>query len=354
MRDDGARERRKVIVAPHPRTMTEIFATEDLDRLASFADICWARDEPLPPAELTRHAAGLWTYVAARPLVDRALLEAAPALHAVIEVAGSFKHRIDYGACFDRGVRVLSCAPAFGPQVAEMALAMILGASRGLVGEHEAFRNAREIWQQDRPDWDFTLFGQSVGLIGAGSIARSLLPLLRPFGCRVRATDPWLPDSALRQMGCEPAGLEETLRKSRVVVVLAAPTSANRALLGASELAQMQPGSLLVLISRAHLVNFDALVHVLTEGHIQAAIDVFPEEPLPHDHPIRQAPNVILSAHRAASIRKERQAIGRMVVDDLEMMARDLPPVRLQAAQPELVGLYASQVPERMIEPTNQ
>ncbi len=341
MRPPNAGERPKIILAPYPRTMEEILSGEDFDRLASFADVPWAQDAPLPDGELARHAANAWAYVAARPRVDAALLSDAPKLRAVIEVAGSFPAQIDYAACFARGVRVLSCAPAFGPQVAEMTLAMILAAGRGLVAEHEAFRQAEEVWQCDRPDWDFTLFSQDVGFIGAGSIARALLPLLRPFGCRFRAYDPWLPPSVLRRMGCEPASLEETLRDSRIVVVLAVPTTENKGLLGAAEFGQMQPGSLLVLISRSHLVDFDALTTALAAGHIQAAIDVFPEEPLPRDHPIRQAPNVILSAHRAAAIRKERQAIGRMVVDDLEMMARGLPPVRLQTAQPELVSLYA-------------
>jgi len=111
-------------------------------------------------------------------------------------------------------------------------------------------------------------------------------------------------------------------------------------LIGARELQIMRPGSTLLPISRSHLVDFDALTEALYANHVQAAIDVFPEEPLPADHPIWRAPNVILSAHRAASIRKERRAIGRLMVDDLELMANGLLPVRLQTAQPELVPLY--------------
>lgn len=282
----------------------------------------------------------MWALVTARPKVDVALLKTAPNLKAIVEVAGRFPNDVDYDACFARQVRVLSCAPAFGAQVAEMTLAMMLAAGRGLVAEHETFRRADEHWQCDREGWDFTLFGQSVGLIGVGSIAKSLLKLIEPFGCRVRAYDPWLPKSVIEQMGCAPASLEETLRESRIVILLAVPTTENEGLIGAHELEMMQPGSLLLLISRSHLVDFDALTDALYANHLQAAIDVFPEEPLPGDHPIRKAPNVILSAHRAASIRKERQAIGRLVVDDLELMARGLPPIRLQIAEPELVPLY--------------
>jgi phosphoglycerate dehydrogenase-like enzyme len=69
---------------------------------------------------------------------------------------------------------------------------------------------------------------------------------------------------------------------------------------------------------------------------------VFPSEPLAHDHPIRHAPRAVLSAHRAGSVREGLHEIGQMVVDDLEAILSGLPPQRLQIAQPELIGRYAS------------
>jgi len=98
----------------------------------------------------------------------------------------------------------------------------------------------------------------------------------------------------------------------------------------------------LVLISRAHVVDFDALTELVLAGRFKAAIDVFPIEPFPADHPIRRAPGAVLSAHRAGSVKEGLWEIGRMVVDDLEVIARGLPPQRLQVAQPELVNRYAS------------
>jgi phosphoglycerate dehydrogenase-like enzyme len=93
----------------------------------------------------------------------------------------------------------------------------------------------------------------------------------------------------------------------------------------------------LVLISRDHVVDFEALTDLVLQGRFKAAIDVFPTEPLPADHPIRNAPGAALSAHRAGSVREGLWEIGRMVVDDLEAIIRNLPPQRLQVAQPELV-----------------
>lgn len=128
------------------------------------------------------------------------------------------------------------------------------------------------------------------------------------------------------------------LQTSRVIFVLAAPSAENRALLSRELLAQIQPGAVVVLISRAHVVDFDALTDFVLEGRFKAAIDVFPVEPLPLDHPIRQAPGAILSAHRAGSVSEGLWELGRLVVDDLEAIAQGLPPQRLQPAQPELIA----------------
>ena len=326
-----------VLLAPHFRKLSEIFSPEDLERLQGFGNIVWNKDEPLPAEELESCLPDIWAYIGTGHQLDKNRLDQALNLKAIVEVGGAFVPGIDYEACFTRGIRVLSCAPAFGPQVAEMTLTMMLAGARGLVAEHEAFRTGEEEWQGDRPEWDFSLRGQPVGFVGFGSLARNLLPLLKPFDCHIRAYDPWLPKTHIQKLGCEPANLDEVLKKSRVVVVLAVPTPENRGFLNKERLAHLQKNALLVLISRSHLVDFEALTEALYRGDFQAAIDVFPEEPLSRDHPIRNAPNVILSAHRAASIWKERQVIGRMVVDDLELMARGLPPTQLQGAEPELI-----------------
>lgn len=91
-------------------------------------------------------------------------------------------------------------------------------------------------------------------------------------------------------------------------------------------------------MSRSHVVDFEALTIALSEGRFRAAINVFPQEPMPSDHPIRRASNVVLTAHRAGSIVGDTILIGRMVVDDLEAMAQGLPPWQMQVAEPEIVA----------------
>jgi phosphoglycerate dehydrogenase-like enzyme len=132
------------------------------------------------------------------------------------------------------------------------------------------------------------------------------------------------------------------MQESRVIFVLAASTSENRALLSRSLLELIQPGAVLALMSRAHVVDFDALTELVLAGRFKAAIDVFPREPLETSHPIRRAELAVLSAHRAGSVEEGLWEIGQMVVDDLEAIVRGLPPQRMQPAHPELAGRYAT------------
>jgi phosphoglycerate dehydrogenase-like enzyme len=328
-----------VIVDPQYRKMAEIFSPADLARLRELVDVVWGRDEPLP-AEIVRATlpeafavvCSNWTY--------GDTLGQAAKLRAVLGVSGSFPRDVDYDACFARGIRVLSAAPAFGPQVAEMALGMALAASREIVVGDALMRTGDEQWLHAGNETTFLLYGQPVGFIGYGNLGRYLRPLLAPFGCRISVYDPWLGDGYLRSQGLEPRPLAELLDSSKVIFTLATPTVENRALLTRELLERIQPGAVLVLISRAHVVDFDALTELVLANRFKVAIDVFPVEPLPKHHPIRRAPNAVLSAHRAGSVTEGLWEIGRMVVDDLEALAKGLPPQRLQPAQPELIGRY--------------
>ncbi len=331
----------RVVVDPHSRAMQEIFSPADLARLHAIVEVIWGRDEPMPleQARAALHDAiaivsSGWRYGA---LPDRAA-----SLRAIIDVSGGFPQTLDYASCFARGIRVLSAAPAFGPQVAEMALGMVLAASREIVAGDRAMRTGEECWLHAGNMTTFMLYGRQVGFIGFGSIARHLRPLLAPFGCPIAVYDPWLGEGYLRSQGVEPVALHQLLRTSQVIFVLASPSTENRALLSRELLAEIQPGAVLILVSRAHVIDFDALTEFVLAGRFKAAIDVFPIEPLPLDHPIRMAPEAVLSAHRAGSVTEGLWELGRMVVDDLEAIAQGLPPQRLQLAQPELIGRFTT------------
>jgi phosphoglycerate dehydrogenase-like enzyme len=263
-------------------------------------------------------------------------------LKAIFNVEGNFLPNVDYGYCFRNGIRVLNISPVFAEPVAEAALGMAIDLARGITRSDRGFREGNETYGLAANQNAFSLFRQNIGFVGMGDLGRALMPLLSPFGCRIRAYDPWLPADYLRTLGCEAASLEEVFRSSRMVFVVAGVTSANQRFLGAEQFAWMQPGSGLVLVSRAAVVDFDAMLDFADKNYIRVATDVFPDEPLPANHRARSTKNTLLCAHQAGALEAAIKRIGKMVVGDAELIARDLPPLLCKSAQPETVGLFRS------------
>jgi phosphoglycerate dehydrogenase-like enzyme len=329
-----------VIVDPHFRAMGDIFSPEDLERLHATVDVVWGRDEPMPLDQFraslpgaTAIVSGGWRY---GPVLDEA-----ESLRSILTVSGGWPPELDYARCFERGIRVLSAAPGFAGAVAEMALGLALACSRDIASGDRAMRAGQETWLSAADGLDTFLFsGKRVGFVGLGNIGRRLRTLLEPFGCELSAYDPWLTDAYLVEEGVTPTQLEELLAGSRVIFVLATPTIENEALLSRAHLELIRPGAVLVLVSRAHVVDFEALTELVGAGRFRAAIDVYPEEPFDREHAIRRAPGVVLSPHRAGLVQEALRELGRMVVDDLEAIAQGLPPRRMQMAEPELATRY--------------
>jgi phosphoglycerate dehydrogenase-like enzyme len=132
------------------------------------------------------------------------------------------------------------------------------------------------------------------------------------------------------------------LSRSDFVFVVASVTSDNQGFLGAHAFAQMRKGAAFILLSRAAVVDFDALMAAVRLGHIVAASDVFPEEPLPADHPVRRLPGFLRSAHRAGALDVAFKRMGDMVLEDMDLIDRGLPPLRGKRAERETVSRMRS------------
>jgi phosphoglycerate dehydrogenase-like enzyme len=275
-----------------------------------------------------------------QPDLPRERLEKASKLRAICNVEGNFFPNVDYEACFDRGIYVLGCGPAYAQAVAEHALGMALDISRGISREDRAFREGTERYVADGNEGSVLVHGSTIGLIGYGNLGRALHRLLIPFKAHIRVHDPWLPASVLRRRGLHPASLEETISESRFLFVLATVTADSERLLGPRELDLVPAQGRVVIVSRAAVVDFDALHERLREGRFIAAVDVWPTEPVPIDSPFRSLESLLFSGHRAGGIPAAFLAIGDMVLDDLEQIERGLPPMRMQVAARELVGRY--------------
>jgi phosphoglycerate dehydrogenase-like enzyme len=274
--------------------------------------------------------------------LDAARVARAAKLRAVVNVEGNFLRNVDYEACFARGIHLLVASPAFAPAVAEAALGMAIDLVRGISAADRAMRAGTEAYELEANRGCFLLAGSDIGVIGLGDLGRELVRLIAPFRCRVRAHDPWLPELAVRAAGAEPCELDELLRASRVVFVFAGATTDNEAMLGRRELELLPEGAALLLMSRAAVADVDAIVELAAGGRLRAAIDVWPREPVPADHPARGVEGLLLSPHRTGGMPEAFQAIGRLVVADLELILRGLPPVACRRAERETVGRMRS------------
>ncbi|WP_068115915.1 NAD(P)-dependent oxidoreductase [Tropicimonas marinistellae] len=338
----------RLILDQHFRQVEELFSPTSYDELGQMCEIVGGQNWRMDRRKLEKALPGATFLVASKPELTSELITTAPNLKATIEVSGAFQAGLDYTACFDRGIEVLSCMPGFMYSVAEMALGMIVAGARGLVSEHENFRRRSENWLADNPLTDFTLYGQKVGFVGYGAIARETHRLLASFAPVVQAYDPWLSEN---EAGVPLVALEEVMTQNRVVVIAASPTAENEAMISAELVGKIRAGTLVVLISRAHCVDFPAMVAAAKTGQIRFATDVFPDEPILLDDPIRDLRNVILSPHRAAAVPGGRQPIGDMIVDDVRAILEGRPERKLKPANPAHVASLAAAVkPLKMLE----
>jgi phosphoglycerate dehydrogenase-like enzyme len=330
-----------IFLAPAPRTVADIFDEDDLRRLRALGELT-IQEVGLLDEELFDRIATDTEIIIGQVDLPESRLKKASRLKAIFNVEGNFLPNIDYGYCFRNGIRVLNIGPVFAEPVAESALAMAIDLARGITRSDRRFRESTETYGLTANQDAFSLFRQDVGFVGMGDLGKAIAPLLVPFGCRIRAYDPWLPDSYLKTLGCEAASLDDIFRNSRMVFVVAGVTSANQGFLGAQQFALMQPNSGLVLVSRAAVVDFEAMLDFADKGHIRVATDVFPEEPLPANHRARRTKNTVLCAHQAGALETAIRKIGKIVVADAELIARGLPPVLCRPAQPETVAFFRS------------
>ena len=151
-----------IILSPEWRFMAELFSAAALRDLHARFDIVWGQDGTIPDDLYSKALPHACAIIAAQPRLSMDDLASAPNLKVVIEVSGSFPDSIE----------VLSCSPGFRESVAEMGLAMLLAGARGLVDEHEAFRQGSERWLQDRPETDFPCTARLLALLVLGRFPR--------------------------------------------------------------------------------------------------------------------------------------------------------------------------------------
>jgi phosphoglycerate dehydrogenase-like enzyme len=331
-----------ILLDPHPRRVDVIFDAATKKRLEDLGEVVWHDGSVASDEHIDRYLPQTTIVIGQSPL-PKERLDKAPHLKAVFNVESNFLSNIDYRECHRRGIYVLSTGPVFAKPVAEMALGMALSLARRIHQADAAIRSGNETLYGEGDNHDSILLsGRTLALIGCGNLGRALLPLLRPFGGEILIHDPWIHPTVLKEMGVIPATLEECFERSAAVFILATTTTENTGGIGKRHFDKMRKGGIVVLVSRAGVVNFDELLDAAAAGSLRVGIDVWPEEPIPANHRARHTPNTLLQAHRAGNIHEIWPRMGQLVVDDLEQILKGLPPQRCQQAQWEIVSKIRS------------
>jgi len=330
-----------ILVDPLPRTLEVICEPAVRAKLESLGEIVLHETGPMPDEVIERYLPDA-VIVIGQTRLDRARLQRAGKLKAIINVETNFTDAIDYDYCFANGIHVLTPGSAFADVVAEATLGMAIDLARGITFADREFRRGAEAYGLDGNVGSFSLMGADVGLVGFGDLARSFHRLVQPFNCAITVYDPWVPDYVLDKHGVAPASLHGILSTSRVIIVFAGVTSENQGFLGRQELSLIRKDAIFLLMSRAAVVDFPALVDLVRQGRFRAATDVFPAEPVAKDDPVRQVEGLLLSAHRTGGMPQALFDIGRQMVADAELILKGLPPVVCRKALRETVSRFRS------------
>lgn len=214
------------------------------------------------------------------------------------------------------GCQVVQAAGAMAEGVAEMALALCLLLLRKLHTFDRALQGGPG-WAAVADEHGAELTSQRIGVVGASRTGRAFLAMLRGLGAdRVRVCDPYISAAEAAALGGVRAELHELLTWSDVVVLHAPVTAETAGMIGASELALLRDGAIVVNTARAALVNQQALETEAVSGRLLWGLDVLHEEPLPSDSPLIGLENVCLTPHRAAATTQARERQGQTVVDE--------------------------------------
>lgn len=216
----------------------------------------------------------------------------------LVVYTGTRNNTLDADALHRRQIPV--CHTPWGPSkdsTCEWTWTLILAATKQLAARRQDLQAGRWRPEQGGP-LPGVLAGQTLGLIGLGEIGGRVARVGRALGMRIVTWSPRMTPERAEAQGAESVPLETLLAESQVVSLHLVPTAETRHLLNAQRLALMQPGSLLVNTSRAALVDTAALVEALQLGRpALAALDVFDQEPLPADSPLRTLPQALLTPH---------------------------------------------------------
>ncbi len=223
------------------------------------------------------------------------LIDRLPKLR-MLGMTGARNLSLDTAACTVRGVVV--CNTQGGGMAdsatAELALGLLISAARGLAAGDAVIRAGG--FQMGVPV-GIGLAGKTLGVLGLGRLGGYMAAYAKGLRMHVIAWSPNLTAERAESAGARLVSKDELMTTADAITIHMVLSDRSRGLVGAADIARMKPGAILVNTSRGPIVDEAALLAALHAGKIVAALDVYDREPLPADHPLRSAPNTVLSPH---------------------------------------------------------
>jgi phosphoglycerate dehydrogenase-like enzyme len=291
----------------------------DLEPLQKLGDVEFHDGPPATKAELIARCRNAEAVILDYSLLDAEVLRACSRLRFISFLGIGYKSCIDAGEATRLGI-VIANTPDYGAtSVAEHALAMMLALTRHIAAAHMSMREGR--WEPGRFR-GMELRGKTLGLVGLGPIGTEMARLGTGIGMQVigwtrRAT----PDRA--RHGLTLVSLGDVFSRSDVVSLHLSYTDETAGIVSRDLLSRMRPGSWFVNTARSALVDNRALAAMLETGAIAgAALDVYDEEPVPPDDPVRRLPNVLLTPHIGYNTPEAGRNMLRISIETLEAFTR--------------------------------
>ncbi|MFH1084361.1 MAG: C-terminal binding protein [Chloroflexota bacterium] len=259
------------------------------------------------------HDADVIAVQSVRVLLTRAAMPLLPRCRCMIR-AGAGYDSIDYKAATEYGIMVCNTPTYCTDDVADHAMALLLGCVRHLARLDAAMRRgqyARELAVPTR-----RVAGCTLGVIGLGRIGATLARRARGWEMTVLAYDPYLTPAQAAAAGVTLVPLDELLARSEFISIHAMLTDETYHLLSWDAFAKVKPGLVLVNTARGPIIHEEALVAALQDGRVWAAgLDVTEQEPLPASSPLLQMDNVILTPHISANSPEARRDLYRLICE---------------------------------------
>jgi D-3-phosphoglycerate dehydrogenase len=223
--------------------------------------------------------------------------------------AGVGVDTIDVPAATRKGLIVMNTPGGNTTSTAEQTITLLMSLSRHTTIADASMKAGR--WDRKK-FMGSQLAGKTLGVIGLGRIGREVARRAAGLDMKIVGFDPFLTPDRAGQLGIEAvAGLDQLLPRCDYLTVHTPLTAETTNLVGAKELALMKKGARVINCARGGIINEEALVAALKSGHLAgAALDVYTTEPVPADHPILKAPNIVLTPHLGASTVEAQEAVG--------------------------------------------